>query len=272
MAKKICDPNGGRIIAVGDIFQSLYSWRMADTTIIKEIRDNPTTKTLTLPISYRCPKKVIELCKNWVPDITCPDTAIDGEINEISLNEMYKLVKPGCFILSRTNAPMIKICMALIRNGIRANIQGRDIGKSLNYLIKKSKKKRIDAFLKWLEKWKDDEIAKLKEKNINPENTLDRFECLTNLCDECSSLEEVSKKIDDLFNDKDEKGIVLLSSTHRAKGMEKDDVFVLRWTYRVWFDQMHMIEKPDENGNLAYVAVSRTRKRLFIVSKSTTTA
>ena len=268
MAKKVCKPDVGRIIAVGDEYQALYGWRLADTTIIDEIKKQPKTKTLPLPISYRCPKSVIALAQNWVPDITCPETAIEGEINEIGLNELYKLAKPGCFVLSRTNAPLIKICLSFIRNGTKANIRGRDVGKQLNHLIKKSKKKQIPAFLKWLEEWKDAEVAKLKAKNINPENVLDRHECLVNLCDECSSLSEVSDKIDELFNDTDENNIIMCSTVHRSKGLEANDVFALRWTFRVWFHQMGLIEKPNEEANIAYVAATRSKKKLFIVHKS----
>jgi DNA helicase-2/ATP-dependent DNA helicase PcrA len=252
---------------VGDENQALYSWRLADTSIIDEIKQHPKTKVLPLPISYRCPKVIIDLAKNWVPDITCPETAIEGEARDISLNELYKLAKPGCFILSRTNAPLIKICMALIRNGTKANIRGRDVGRQLQSLIKKSKKKQIPLFLKWLENWKDEEVARLREKNLNPENVLDRVECLTNLCDECSTLSEVSDKIGELFDDSDENNIVILSTVHRAKGLERDDVFLLRCTFRVWFDQMDLIERPNEEANIAYVAATRAKKRLFIVKK-----
>ena len=78
--------------AVGDSWQQLYSWRAADNTVISEIENQPTTKILKLPISYRCPKKVIDLAKFWVPDITCPDSTIDGEISNIHLNELYKMI------------------------------------------------------------------------------------------------------------------------------------------------------------------------------------
>jgi DNA helicase II / ATP-dependent DNA helicase PcrA len=268
MAKKSCKNEDSRIVVVGDPFQALYSWRAADTTVVDEIRNHPKTKTLPLPISYRCPKKVIELAQQWVPDISCPETAIEGEIHEITLNQLYSLAKPGCFILSRTNAPMIKICMALIRAGIKANIRGRDVGQQLGYLIKKSKKKQIPSFLKWLETWKEEEVVRCKEKNFNPENVLDRYECLVNLCEECTALTEVSRKITELFDDTDENNIIVLSSVHRAKGLQRDDVFVLKWTFRVWFDKMHLLEKPNEESNIGYVAISRTVKRLFIVSKN----
>jgi DNA helicase II / ATP-dependent DNA helicase PcrA len=268
MAKKACKIGSGRIVMVLDPYQALYSWRMADTSVLADLKKQPDTKTLPLPISYRCPKQMIALAQNWVPDITCPETAIEGEIKDISLNELYKLVKPGCFILSRTNAPLIKICMSLIRNGTKANIRGRDVGKQLGYLIKKSKKKQIPSFLQWLDNWKNDEVAKLAAKNINTENVLDRVECLVNICEECKTLPEVSDKVDELFNDTDENNIVICSSIHRSKGLERNEVFILKWTCRVWFDKMHLIDKPNEEANIAYVGITRAKQKLYIVNKT----
>ena len=163
---------------------------------------------------------------------------------------------------------MIKICMALIRNNIKANIRGRDVGKQLLHLIKKSKKKQIAGFLQWLDAWKNEEVARLQEKNINTDNIMDRHECLVTLCEECKTLDEVSNKIDELFNDTDENNIVILSTVHRAKGLERDDVYLLKWTFRMWFDHMDLFEKPNEEGNIAYVAATRAKKRLFVVHKA----
>jgi len=267
MAKKVCAA-GGRIIVVGDSNQAVYGWRFADSSIVEDIKKQKNSKILTLPISYRCPKKIIELAKYWVPDITCPDTAKEGSIEEISLNNLYTKAKPGCFILSRTNAPMIKICMQFIKLGIKANIRGRDVGKQLGFLVKKSKKKQIPAFLKWLDNWKQEEIERLQEKNINPENVLDRYECLVNLCEECTSLNEVEQKAIELFNDSDENNIVILSTIHRAKGLERDDVFVLKWTLKQWLDEkLKLISKPNEEANLAYVSVTRSKSRLYLVNR-----
>lgn len=269
MATKICKKDGGRIIAVGDEKQELYSWRMSDSSIVETLKKSPDTKTLTLPVSYRCPKQIIDLVKPWVSDISCPETAKEGTIEEISLNKLYSVAKPGCFILSRTNAPLIKICIAFIRNNVKANIRGRDIGKQLLTIIKKSKKKQTNAFLKWLESWKDEEVEKLQLKGIGVEPTLDRYECLINLCDELTSLDEVKKKIEELFDDSDEKNIIVLSTVHKAKGLERENVFLLRWTFRNWFDTILPGDEENSNEelNIAYVACTRTKNHLYIVNK-----
>lgn len=267
MAKKVCKKAGGRIIVVGDKYQELYSWRLSDTSIVNSLADEPGTKTLSLPISYRCPKNIVDLVKPWVPDMVCPEGTKPGEISHIPLSKLYNIAKPGCFVLSRTNAPLIKVCMQFIRQGIKANIRGRDVGKHLTALIKKSKKKQMPAFMKWLEEWKDEEVAKLQAKNINADNTLDRYECLVNLCDEFKTLDEVLNQIDHLFDESDEKNIIILSTVHRAKGLERENVFLLRWTFRNWFDKILPGTEDDEELNIAYVAATRSKDKLFIVSK-----
>lgn len=271
MAIKLCKKDGGRIIAVGDTFQELYSWRLSDSSIIDEMKKKESTKTLSLPISYRCPKKVIELIKPFVSDITCPETAKEGSIEEISLAKLYDIAKPGCFILSRVNAPLIKICMSFIKNKIKANIRGKnDIGKQLVSIIRRSKKKQVPAFLKWLQKWKEEEVAKLIEKEIKIDNLIDRYECLVDLCEEASSMDEVKVSLDNLFNENDEKKVIILSSVHGAKGLERDNVFLLRWTFRSWFDDI--VPGTDESGNeelrISYVAASRSKDKLYLVNKT----
>ena len=268
MSDKACNPNDGRRIFFGDDLQDLYSWRGSDSALVKGLVKNNNAKVLPLPISYRCPSSVVMLAKGWAQDIEEAPGAIPGVIKDLHLNDLYTTVKPGAFILSRTNAPLIKICLRLIRLKIKATIKGRDIGSNLTYIIKKSKKKQIPAFLKWLDKWEKEELEKLEAKKINPTNHLDKCECLRELCDEYSSLEEVTATIKDLFNDTDVNNKVILSSVHRAKGTETNNVFLLHWTFREWFrDGINSTGGENEEMNIAYVAVTRAKETLYFVKK-----
>ncbi len=270
MSERACNmAHDGRMMFFGDDLQDLYSWRGSDASLVKNLVVNGTAKVLSLPISYRCPIKIVKVAQGWAADIEEAPDAIEGEIKDIHFDHMYNSVKPGSFILSRTNAPLIKICLRLIRMKIKATIKGRDIGSNLIYTIKKSKKKTIPAFLNWLEKWEAEELEKLEAKKINPTNHLDKCECLRELCDEYSSLKEVSEAIKELFNDVDVNNKVILSSVHRAKGTETDTVFLLFWTFRDWFREgINSTHGPNEEMNIAYVAVTRAKKNLFLVKKS----
>lgn len=250
----------GRIILVLDPRQAIYSWFGADAKVLENFRSRYNPKELPLPICYRCPKKVIALAQTIVPDIQPYDKAPEGEIIELNIEDLQKYAKPGCYVLSRTNAPLIKHCMRFLKNGIPANILGRDIGNGLLYLIKKSKKKKVSDLLKWIVQWEKEEKENLliKYPKANTDFIADKAECINMLCEDTSSIEEVKENIANLFKDNDEKKIVLFSSIHKAKGSERDDVFVLADTFR---------SSNEEELNIKYVSYTRSRQKLYLVRK-----
>jgi DNA helicase-2/ATP-dependent DNA helicase PcrA len=250
----------GRIIAVGDPAQSIYQFRGADSEAIPNIIKKLSAKTLPLSVSYRCPKNVIALAKEIVPDIEAAPNAPDGIVMELPIEKLLKEVKAGDFVLSRTNAPLVKYCLALLRAGVPANIQGRDVGSNLQYFVKKSKAKTIDAFVKYVNEWRESEIKRLLSEKKNTEVAIDKAECLLNLCEGTLTIKELKETIDKLFNDVDDTAKVIFSTTHKAKGLERDRVFVLAGTYRKG-------SGVEEENNLWYVAVTRAKKELYLVRK-----
>ena len=250
-----------RIFVFLDDKQAIYNFRGCDIesvhSIIKKL--NPTK--LSLPISYRCPKKVIKLAQEVVPDITTPDQAAEGYVDYIEPYELLKKIKPGDFVLSRTNAPLIKYCFAALKAGIPSNIQGKDVGSNLQYFIKKSKAKTINNFIKYVNQWKNEEITRLTSEKKNTDIVADKAECLLNLCEGTLTIKDLKESIDKLFTDTDDNKKVIFSTTHKAKGLERDRVFVLADTYR------YSIGVEGEEANLWYVSLTRSKNHLFIVRK-----
>lgn len=248
----------GRIIAAGDDRQVLYGFNGVDINSLDVIVKKLNAKVLPLPISYRCPQAVIKLAQEIVPDIEAAIYADEGEVKYIPEEDFLLQVKPGDFILSRINAPLIYNCLALLRMGVPANIQGRDVGANLAYMIKKSEKTTVPDFLKWLAAWKISETVRLKLKNRDPILITDKAACLETLCDGARSLDQVRDNIKELFTDGDDKTErVMLSSIHRSKGMERDRIFILNKTLRRGMNK--------EEDNIYYVAVTRSKSKLFIV-------
>ncbi len=236
----------------------IYSWRGADSRVLDNLRERLKPKELSLPICYRCPKLIVEEAKKFVPDIIPYEKSPDGKITEMPIWDLMKTAKPGSYVVSRYNAPLIKHCLKFLKNGIPANMLGRDIGNNLLFLIKKSKKKNIKDFLKWVDDWGKEEKEKLLAKypKANTDTISDKIECMYNLCDGASTLEEVKSNINDLFQDNDETKIVLFSSVHKIKGKETDKVFVLADTLQ---------SSSQEELNIHYVAITRAKKELFMV-------
>lgn len=257
IALNSCAP-GGRIMSVGDKNQAIYTFRGADSNAIQNIVDRCHSKRMPLSVTYRCAKSIVELAQTIVPELQAAPNAEQGLVDYIGENQIESLVKPGDFILSRVNAPLLKWCLTLLKGGIPANIQGRDLGKTLNYMIKKSNAKDVDSFLSWLNDWRTVEVDRLVKAKRETSVVEDKVECFQVLCEGTRSLDDVRRNIDKLFHDGDDKDRVILSSTHKTKGLERDRVFMLSKTYKP--------SKGDEEKNLFYVAVTRAKHSLYMVA------
>lgn len=258
MALSACKKSG-RILAVGDPKQSIYAFRGADSEAVDNVIKQLDAKVLPLSISYRCAKNIVKMAQEIVPNIEAATYAEEGIIKHIPEKEFLLQAKPGDFILSRVNAPLIYYCLALLRMGVKANIQGKDVGANLAWMIKKSEATTVPAFQKWLDNWKAAEIARLRAKNRDPILIIDKAACLETLCEGATSLDEVKDNIKTLFNDGDDSNRVILSSIHKSKGMERDRVFILTSTLRRGMNR--------EEDNLVYVAFTRAKSELFLVGK-----
>ena len=247
----------GRILAVGDPRQAIYRFRGADENAFSNVQERLSATRLPLSVCYRCCKAVIREAQELVPHIEAAPDAEEGEVLRTSYAQMKKDAKAGDFILSRTNAPLISLCMAFLKEGRRANIQGRDVGASLAAFVKKSKAKTVEALRSYVEEWASKECARLAAKRRDTQAIEDRAACILALSEGASSVEDVVANIQSLFADKDEQAIITLSSTHKAKGLERDRVWVLRATY--------LRRDESEERNLLYVAQTRARKTLVLV-------
>jgi len=250
--------SSGRIISVGDEHQAIYGFRGADSNAIQNIVTRLNSKRMPLSVTYRCAKSIVDMAKTLVPQIEAAPNAEQGLVDYCSTAKMEQNVKPGDFILSRVNAPLIKWCLALLKARIPANIQGRDMGKNLLSLIKKSNTNNVDVFLSWLNDYEAMETERLNNQRRDTSVISDKAECLRTLCEGTKSLAEVRANIESLFRDGDDKDRVILSSTHKAKGLERDRVFMLNDTYKP--------AKGIEEANLTYVAYTRAKKELYLVS------
>jgi DNA helicase-2/ATP-dependent DNA helicase PcrA len=250
---------GGRICVVGDDRQAIYGFRGADSSAIPNLIRRLDAKTLPLSVTYRCARKIVDIAAQIVPDFEAAPNAKDGEVAEASELDIAEKARPGDFVLSRTNAPLVKHCLALLARGTAAAIQGRDVSAQLLKVVKKSKAKTIPDLAGWLREWRVRECDRLLRKDPEADTTriTDVADCIDALCEGETSIASVTAKIQALFSDTDETRRVTLSTTHKAKGLERDRAWVLADTYRP--------TRGTEEANLWYVAVTRAKTTLFLV-------
>lgn len=251
--------DGGRICAVGDDRQAIYGFRGADADAMARVIDGLSAKVLPLSVTYRCATKIVDLAKAIVPDYEAAPGAVEGIVESVSLETMKKDARVGDFILSRSNAPLVGLCLSFLVRGIPATVTGRDVGAGLLSLIDKSKTSTVADLTTWIEEWLSNEQTRLEKKKGGEtmiEAAQDKANCVHTLCEGARSVAEVRAKIETLFSDFDDARRIVLSTTHKAKGLERDRAWILADTYKPG--------RSREESNLFYVATTRARLELYL--------
>jgi superfamily I DNA/RNA helicase len=262
-------PNG-RLIAIGDDRQTIYGFRGASGENIAQLNARrPNVKTLPLTTTFRCAKSIVSVAREFVPDITAAEGAPDGTVSEAEISACLEGAEYGDFILSRTNAPLVKCALKLMATDCQVAILGRDIASGLRSLImrEKGRVRSIDGFVKKIVEWRDRAVAAhmgaMPPRESAAGLAVDQAECLIALAAASSSIEELMERIDRLFSSRPNKqNCVTLATTHQAKGLERNRVWVLRDTY---MRPNRLGQVSQEEKNLYYVAVTRARRELNIV-------
>jgi superfamily I DNA/RNA helicase len=251
----------GRLIAVGDPFQSIYSFAGSDIKSFEWFRKQPNTKILTLTHSFRCGTKIVENAQRVVKDIKAKENAHEGLVREGSI---LKEARDGDFVLCRTTMPLVKLFFTFLLDKKKAIIKGSDIGISLVEMTKNHK-----SVAETLKFW-DNELKEF-EKNLKSKGILnfedhsgymslkDKIGVLDFFGKISKTLPDMKKKIRQVFRD-DIEGI-MLSTVHKAKGLEAERVFIARPDLL----PMNASTKwqADQEKNLEYVAITRAKNELI---------
>jgi len=277
MAKAACK-HGGRVCVVGDDRQAIYGFRGAVSDGMDMMRRTLNAAELGLTITYRCPKKVVELAAKIVPDYKAAAAAPEGEVVSCLASVIHGQVQVGDAILSRANAPLMPLCLGLLRKGIPARIEGRDLGKALLDIVEKLNARSVPNFLTKIETWVEKQLNRFmdtKHFEEKAEQIQDQAETLKAIAEGASSVAEITNRITALFQDTDanSKPTVTLSTTHKAKGLVWSKVYILVETFNKKRPAHAAPRSPEaeaqearEEANVYYVALTRAKATLVLAT------
>lgn len=259
----------GRFIACGDRKQCITGFAGADVFSFNKLVEIAGTE-LPLSICYRCGKDIVKLAQSIVPYIEPFENQIQGEIAH---TKSLKSAINGDMIICRKSAPLASVCLRFIANGKSALIKGKDIADGLKAMVTRTKTDDVEEMLKKLQKEIKKVTNRLNRQGFDGKleeqpqyiNVLDKIECIEAIADGCDDVDEVLEKLDTLFTDTKGGNVITLSTIHKAKGLEADNVFILlpdclpmrRKGQKQW--------EFDQEMNLKYVAITRAKKRLVWV-------
>lgn len=276
LARRMLRP-GGRMIAVGDPHQAIYGFTGTDNDSLEQIASAFGCVHLPLTVTYRCPKAVVRVAREFVDHIEAHESAPEGDVIRYDYQDILANVQLGDAVLCRFNRYLVSLVFRLIRSGVAAKIEGRAIGNGLAKLAGRWKSIRtLPALEKKLEEHLERGVAKarLKEDERREEEVRDLHETMMVLIERARELKidtvvGLQDMIVGIFEDAEKMGdtskIVTLCSEHRAKGLEWDRVHILG-LYEIQPARCSRQWQLEQERNLQYVSVTRARQTLHIVS------
>ena len=268
--RKMCKPHT-RIIAVGDAAQSIYGFTGADNDSLNIIAQEFNCQRFPLSTTYRCAASIVEHAQQYNNVIQARPDAPQGIVRTIPDGWDHTIFAQSDLVLCRNTAPLIELVWKLIKARVPAFVKGKDIGAGLESLIKKMKAKGIDALIEKLAAYREREVTAATNANKLYKVGLinDKVDSILYLIDTLSENDRTVPALCDLIKTlfKDFGQGVQLSTIHKAKGLEAENVFWLnaglcpsKYATQDWMMQ--------QEQNLQYVAATRAKSTLSYIEQA----
>jgi superfamily I DNA/RNA helicase len=239
----------GRLIAVGDPWQSIYAFRGAKTRSMTELTERFKAETFTLSLCFRCPKPIVEAARWRAPALRWAKEEGTYEI----LKDLHCTDVPdGAAIISRNNAPLFKLAMRLLQSGRSVTISGSEVGPKIIAIMRRLGSEDLSqkGVLSSIENWRNGKMDK-ESKTAN-----DIADCMKVFAGFGKTLGLAIDHAEHLFK---QRGTITLTTGHKAKGLEFDTVYHLDpWLCR----------GDDQDLNLRYVITTRAMRNLYEIDSA----
>ncbi len=202
-------------------------------------------------------KRIINEPKRGIGDVTV--SAIE-EISRKERKSPLEVMKNASSYKSLSKKANALSSIAVFFETMKAKSTEIPLDELLDIVMSKS------GYGRYLENMGEDGITRIENIKELKTSMIDYTERNSENASLSGFLEEISLYTDmDKFNDDDDK--VILMTIHSAKGLEFDNVFIAGMEENI-FPSIRSCEEPmeavEEERRLAYVAVTRARKKLFI--------
>lgn len=273
-----------RVIAVGDDDQNIYEFRGASSRYLEQFVTEQKAKKVELIENYRSRANLVEFTNQFAEKIThrLKDTPIVAHTGEMGLIKLIKYsgsnliepvvksiisadIKGTACVLTYTNAEALQIEGLLLNNGLPAKLIQTNDGFSLHNLME------VRYFIEQLNFTEDKYVISDNNWKTAKRKLWDKFKESTRI-DICINLikdfelSNPKKKyqsdfevfvkesgFEDFVNTKGE--TIFVSTIHKAKGKEFDNVFIMLNGYN---------PDNDEKRRQLYVAMTRAKQNLII--------
>lgn len=260
----------GRLLAVGDERQAIYGFRGADPSSLKNLAEAFQASFLPLTTTYRCARKIVDAAQQVVPYIQAAPAAPPGSVECVPAVDSSQLTSET-LVLCRYNAPLVSAAYRWAARGRPVRLAGaRELARKLRttfeaFGIRRDvPAHRVAGILRdRLEEWSSEGLQHTPayEALLDQWGSVEEFakhQCVTANC-----IIEAAGRLEG-----DDPEAVVLSTIHKAKGLEADRVALLYGDFAL--ESRADGWRREQEWNLLYVAITRARTELIIETEHST--
>lgn len=284
LVEALMDRNASmRVIAVGDDDQNIYEFRNSDSKYMRNLVMEHGAKQYELVENYRSGRNIVKLANKFATTIrnrmkTEPIVSVKDEAGLVMLKKFrtsnmivptFELIQDtyeggSCCVMTNTNDEALLMTAILKQNGYKARlIQSIEEFNLINLY-------EVRSFVEMLgdpartpvipdEIW-ENAISSLKERFENSTclaeclELIQRFQSVNRRKYYADLIEYIQEsKLEDFTTNSN--NTILVSTIHKSKGREFDNVYMMLNNYRAY---------SDSNKHVIYVGMTRAKNELYI--------
>lgn len=255
LMQKLMAP-GARFIGIGDVNQQIYGWRGSlGAAAWDRAREEFNAEFLPLTMTWRCAKAITREAQALVSTLRARPDAPDGIVQTCAWDGLpaalgtqrkaaakptktsstdFEIALSGethTFVLSRSNAALLDCALFLWRHKVGFQLNaGKELLDPLFMLLDYKLDLRKENFLNSLGEWEQKELDRAEKANAAA--YADRVEEQAKMLRVAATYVEPSRirgLLADMMTPNDSG--VMLSTVHKAKGLEAQRVFLLKQTF-----------------------------------------
>jgi hypothetical protein len=229
----------GRLISVGDPYQSIYGFRGAVQDGMAANRLRFRMENRTLSVSFRCPSEIVRNARWRVPEFKWNRSG--GRVDTLQTLQLGAITD-GAAIICRNNAPLFKLALNLLAVGRPCRVAGSDVGPKLVNTLKRlgDVSSNRSSVLSAISVW--------EESRPEGKSASDMADCMRIFAQESRTLAEALARAEFVLR---QDGPITLITGHKAKGLEWETVYHLD----PW-----LINSGEQEDNLRYVIQTRAKE------------
>lgn len=263
-----------KVIAVGDVNQSINGFAGSLPDSLDRLAKTFSMESLPLTMTFRCPSTHTDYVNNlFGTNLTAFKEG--GTIQNIPFAGITTMLKPNDFVIGRKqnskDAKLFPLFHDLLRQGKACTLLGIDaLQLSTKHLDECNTDEWNNVTNDFMD-YSNDQRTFYQEKGWK--NKLEEFNneaYLVNVLLEYAEVNNIRsyesfQKAVKAFN-YDKKDSIRISTTHKAKGLEADNIYLLdAGLFPYVKESQHDWQKTQER-NLHYVALTRSKDKLFLVN------